>query len=265
MGDEPRDNLQRMFADRQRVERARRHVDEVLRAAGPVAVIALDLDRSAVVRRRGVREKRALVWQLHALIRSAIPGTATFLDSGSRDEGWIVLAGPDAGLAAHLAGRLRALVASHDFELQDGTAVRLTASLGIVRSPLHGTTGAGLLWAAGEAMWHAKRTRDAVHEPSGPIPVTRKEFPVTAGQRERLAVLARHTGRPVSSLFHEAMELLLENHAPRWHWIVEMGGPTAGDGGEAAEAAETAETGEAEAASDGRVAGAAQAAPAEFG
>jgi GGDEF domain-containing protein len=228
MGDEPHDNLQRMFADTKRVELARRYVDDLLRSGKDVVIIALDLDRSGVVRRRGVREKRALVWQLHSVIRSAIPDTVTFLDSGSRDEGWIVLAARDAGYAPELADRLRVLIAGHDFRLADGEAVWLTASLGVVRSPLHGTTGTDLLWAASEAMWHAKRTRNAVYAPAGPIPVTRKPFSITKAQQHDLAELARRNGRSIDSLFHEALLLLLENHAPRWHWIVEMQGPTAG-------------------------------------
>jgi hypothetical protein len=59
MGDEPQHNLQRMFADMKRVDLARRFLDDVLRKGTDVFLIAVDLDRSAVVRRRGVREERA--------------------------------------------------------------------------------------------------------------------------------------------------------------------------------------------------------------
>lgn len=240
MGDEPKDNLQRMYADVRRVARAQRYVDDVLRTGTGVHVVVVDLDRSAVVRRRGVREKRSLVTQLHAVIRSNVPASATFLDSGSRDEGWIVLTGPDGVTAPRLAERLRVLIGAHDFHLIDGEAVRLTASFGVVRSPLHGTTGADLLWAAGEALWQAKQTRDAVYVAEAPIAVTPRDFPVQVDQLRTLTALAERTGRSVDSLCHEALQLLLENHAPRWHWIVEKQGPTAGaPGGARVEGATT--------------------------
>jgi GGDEF domain-containing protein len=227
-GDEPRHNLQRMFADTLRVEQARRYLDDLLEAGVEPTVIAVDLDRSAVVRRRGVGEKRRLVVQLHDLIRAELPRGATFLDSGSRDEGWVVLTvtGPDTPLS--IAEGLRARIAEWDFRMSDGERVRLTASLGIVCSALHGRTGADLLWAAGEALWQAKLTRDAVHLAEEPIAVAARRFPITEEQRRALVGLAGHTHRSVESLFHEALQLLLENHAPRWHWIVDMGGPTAG-------------------------------------
>jgi GGDEF domain-containing protein len=227
MGDEPEDNLRRMFADMRRVAIARRHLDDAL-GGGRLHVIAVDLDRSAVVRRRGVREKRLLVIQLHELIGRCLPSGATFLDSGSRDEGWIVLTDADAGAASRLAEEIRVRIAGNDFRLADGVVVRLTASLGIVSSPMHGTTGADLLWSAGEALWHAKRERNVVYAADRPIPVEPRSVATTAEQQRSLADLARRTGRPIESLLHEALQLLLENHAPRWHWIVDRAGPTAG-------------------------------------
>lgn len=227
MGDEPEDNLRRMFADMKRVARARGYIDDVLHDVPALHILAIDLDRSAVVRSRGVRQKRLLVTQLHELIGSSIPETATFLDSGSRDEGWIVLPRGDVAEAARLADRLRRVTAGHDFRLADGLDVRLTASLGVVRSPLHGRTGQDLLWAAGEALWQAKQTRDAVYVAETAIPVEPMAFRVTVDQHARLASLAHRSGRSVDSLFHEALGLLLENHAPRWHWIVDMEGRTA--------------------------------------
>ncbi|TDD11648.1 hypothetical protein [Nonomuraea diastatica] len=228
MGDEPQHNLQRMFADMKRVEFARRFVDDVLRGGTDVSIIAVDLDRSAVVRRRGVREKRHLVVQLHEVVRAALPEKATFLDSGSRDEGWIVLTTDDPHEPSRLAEQLHQLIGKHDFRLIDGDGVRLTASLGVARSPLHGRTGQDLLWAVGEALWHAKLTRDAVHVADAPVEVQPQTFPITVEQQRQLDALSRRTGRSVDSLFHEALHLLLENHAPRWHWIVEKRGPTAG-------------------------------------
>jgi predicted signal transduction protein with EAL and GGDEF domain len=106
--------------------------------------------------------------------------------------------------------------------------VRLTASLGVARSPLHGSTGQDLLWAVGEALWQAKRTRDAVYVADAPVAVEPQTFRITVEQQRQLAALSRRTGRSDDSLFHEALQLLLENHAPRWHWIVEKRGPTPG-------------------------------------
>ncbi|MGP3928794.1 hypothetical protein [Nonomuraea sp. KM88] len=228
MGDEPQHNLQRMFADMKRVELARHFVDDVLRKGTDVFIIAVDLDRSAVVRRRGVKEKRHLVVQLHELLRSALPEQATFLDSGSRDEGWIVLTPDDPHEPTRLAERLHQLIGGHVFRLIDGEEVRLTASLGVARSPLHGSTGQDLLWAVGEALWQAKLTRDAVYVADAPVAVEPQTFRITVEQQRQLAALSRRTGRPDDSLFHEALQLLLENHAPRWHWIVEKRGPTPG-------------------------------------
>ncbi|MFI9842509.1 diguanylate cyclase domain-containing protein [Nonomuraea sp. NPDC051941] len=217
-----------MFADVGRVNLAREHVDRVLRAETDVSIIAIDLDRSAVVRRRGVAEKRLLVTQLHQLIRSALPGHAVFLDSGSRDEGWIVLTSDHRSEAQLLAERLRTLIPVSDFRLSTGEAVRLTASFGVVRSPMHGRTGQDLLWSVGEALWQAKLTRDTVHLACTPIAVESSAYSITVDQKRRLTALAQRTGRSVDSLLHEALQLLLENHAPRWHWIVEKRGPVAG-------------------------------------
>jgi diguanylate cyclase (GGDEF)-like protein len=226
-GDEPQDNLQRMYSDTTRVARARRHLDDLARVGEPFSLVAIDLDRSTVVRRRGVLEKRELVRQMHELLRAELPAGAVFLDSGSRDEGWIVLP-DDLEVAADLAERLRLHIRTHQFVLLDGTPVSLTASFGVIRAPSHGRTGVDLLWAAGEALWQAKRDRDAVHVASEPIPVSRYEAVVTVDQERALDGIARRTGRSRDSLVHEALQLLLENHAPRWHWIVERGGPTAG-------------------------------------
>ena len=135
----------------------------------------------------------------------------------------------DGTSAPQLAERLRMLIAGHQFRLTGGAEVRLTASFGVVRSPLHGTTGIDLIWAAGEALWWAKQTRDAVHVAEKPIAVAPRSVQVTVDQQLMLADLAERLGRSVDSLVHEAMQLLLENHAPRWHWIVELRGPTAGE------------------------------------
>lgn len=64
-----------MFGDMQRVDQARRYLDEVLRTGTGVSIIAVDRDRPTVVRRRGVGEKHRLVMQFPALIRSHIPET----------------------------------------------------------------------------------------------------------------------------------------------------------------------------------------------
>lgn len=229
MGDEPQDNLRRMFADMRRVDRARRFLDGLLQTGADLTIIALDLDRSAVVRRRGVGEKRRLVVQLHELVRSGIPADATFLDSGSRDEGWIVLSSATGAAARRIAYDLRTRVAEWDFRMSDGEQVRLTVSLGIVRASLHGTTGMDLLWAAGEALWQAKLTRNAVCVAQSPIEVVPHTFSIPDDQRRQLAHLADRTRRSIESLVHESLQLLLENHAPRWHWIVDRGGPVAGE------------------------------------
>jgi GGDEF domain-containing protein len=226
LGDEPVHNLQRMFADTQRVAYARGQLDELIKKGEPFSILAIDLDKSTVVRRRGVAEKRRLVVELHDLIRAQLPSDAMFFDSGSRDEGWIVL--PAGADARALAESMRTMIREHPFILSDGSAVQLTASLGVITWPEHGGSGQDLLWSAGEALWYAKLDRDMVYVLNGPVPSTTIEVLVDADKYSALHALAADEGRTVDSLVHEAQQLLLENHAPRWHWIVEMGGPTAG-------------------------------------
>jgi diguanylate cyclase (GGDEF)-like protein len=216
-------NLRRIVEDSLRIEQGLARLEDLLvtERERDVALLLVDLDNSAAVRREGIEAKVSLVTQAVELLRSQVPSDSLVLDSGTRDETLVACPGGDEAAGLELAQRLLEAVRSHSFKLPSGRSVRLTASIGVaVRSDE--ARAFDLSWAAAQAMREAKQRGDtaAVFRDVG------REVSLLVLRRHvaALHVLASSLGRSPESVVREAITRLLEKHGGMWYWAVERGG-----------------------------------------
>jgi two-component system cell cycle response regulator len=124
----------------------------------PLSVVMLDLDEfKAVNDRHGHAAGDAVLGQVGDLMATRLRGS----DHGGRyggEEFLMVLGGTDAGGALVFAERLRMGIEDCDVRIDDGSVLRVTASLGIAElSAAHQTPG-DLVAEADEALYRAKQT-----------------------------------------------------------------------------------------------------------
>jgi GGDEF domain-containing protein len=216
--DGPTDNLRRILVDGLRIRAGERLVDEKIAAGslpGPVTIIMVDLDSSATVRARGIEAKIALVRESRDRVRAQVPGGGLVIDSGTRDETYVVMSetGDDRGRT--VAEALRKAVADRPFSIVGvDDPVRLTASVGyaVVDTP---TSAADLFTRAREALHAAKQLRDCVRTVvSVPTEVTfTVPQPVLAG--------LERAGMELSEAVWVGLRALDEKHGGISHWAVE--------------------------------------------
>jgi diguanylate cyclase (GGDEF)-like protein/putative nucleotidyltransferase with HDIG domain len=89
----------------------------------------------------------------------------------------ILLPGTDTDEAVFLAERVRSAVESCEIPLKDGATLRCTVSVGVAGYPDHGKEFSDLIRLADEAMYQAKRTRNAVARAGEPHAVPRLSTP----------------------------------------------------------------------------------------
>src|SRR5690606_4913653 len=121
----------------------------------PIGLLAIDLDRFKRINDRfGHLVGDQAIGDTGRLFQAALPGRALAARLGG-EEFVVLLTGADAGGAADLAERLRAVVAARPLQLAD-SAVLLTVSIGVAwaRAPL--PTLRPLLLRADEALYQAK-------------------------------------------------------------------------------------------------------------
>lgn len=112
-----------------------------------------------------------------------------------------MLPGTDAREATYLAERVRAAVEAHEFDIDDGRTVRCTVSIGVAAYPDHGDDMASLLRRADTAMYHAKRTRNAVSCAEGLPPAALPQAqPSSETAAEPAPARPPRTGRTIALL-----------------------------------------------------------------
>ncbi|MDX3078381.1 hypothetical protein [Streptomyces sp. MI02-7b] len=163
--DRPQDNLRRILLDGIRLRVGERRVDELLAAgtlAGPIAVLMLDIDGTAAIRAKGIDAKIELVLACRDRVSTVLPDDAVVVDSGTRDETYVILTGAAAVSAADLAERVRACVEDQPFALSCfAQSQPVTLSVGyVVRD--HLGAAAELMALGREAQHVAKQVRNCV-------------------------------------------------------------------------------------------------------
>jgi len=227
------ENLVRMLRDRWRVEAGQRLLDSRLRAGmygdGTVAAALLDLDGSGAVRAHGIDAKIELVQQTHALVRALVPPNTLLVDSGTRDETYLVLpAHSDAAGLVDLAERIRLAIRQYAFTMSGMAGpVRLTTSIGCAVTPVV-ASGGSVFARLREALGAAKVTRDAVRFLDAEPPSSADETPcVVDVPASTLDAIERFNGDR-EEVLRTGLWALVEKHGPIWYWIGERAGALRG-------------------------------------
>jgi len=133
-----------------------------LRVRRPLAILFADLDHFKQVNDRyghdaGDRVLRAVSTRLTSVLRKN-----DVLARFGGEEFVVLLPGTESAEAMYLAERLRSAVQHHAFELDDGTQLHRSISIGVAVCPDDGSDAAALIKQADRAMYRAKQTRNAV-------------------------------------------------------------------------------------------------------
>ena len=214
-----------MLADRWRIEAGERrlnHLIDIGTLTGPVGALLVDIDRSGPIRARGIAAKVRLVGQLQQLIRELTPAHSITIDSGSRDEIYLVLPDASAREILSLSERIRAAVAAHPFDVFAPSAVRVTASVGCVLIP-SANSGGEVLERTRDALHQAKQVRDYVYFASTADTRT-ISFPVRAA----LVGALEQRGCDMARVLHTGISALKEKHGAMWHWVAKKAGAERG-------------------------------------
>ncbi|MNB80287.1 response regulator PleD [compost metagenome] len=222
----PMDNLQRIYSDNKRIEEGQQILNDILESwdsRSNIYILALDIDGSAEVRKHGIEAKINLVRQLQNRVNDILQDERALIDSGTRDEMFVIDISQDETEVINLAENIRSMVESEAFylDLKENEKVNLTVSIGISKAPQYGKNSFDLLWSAKEALKTAKTQKNCIVTlddiKSSPF---HESF--TQSQLEMLSLLGEYLGRDQESLIHEALSRLFDKHGGIWYWGVEQ-------------------------------------------
>ncbi|WP_240419158.1 diguanylate cyclase domain-containing protein [Paenibacillus periandrae] len=221
----PTDNIVRIYEDSKRIEEGQKAINTFLSEnlpKGDVYLIALDMDGSALFRNRSIEAKIFLVKQLKELLLCHITPERLIVDSGTRDEMFIVFQTDNQDEALQYAEEIRSLIKGNRFILEENKdeTIYLTASIGVTVAPKLADNAFDLIWSAKEALKKAKETRDTIVCMEVHSLVTVQNL-LSDDQKEMLLSLSDYFGRTEESLIHEAVLRLFEKHGPMWYWGVD--------------------------------------------
>ncbi len=143
----------------------------------PFTVLFLDLDHFKEVNdEHGHLVGSKLLVEVARVLRSCVRDEDVLVRYGG-DEFVALLVGIDSGTGIKVAERVRRAIEDHRFLSREGSAVRVTASIGLASWPEHARTKPEVLELADRAMYRGKRsTRNVVYRASTDWP------PVPAGE-----------------------------------------------------------------------------------
>ena len=164
------------------VKRARRYQQ-------PLSVLFMDLDFfKGVNDRHGHLTGSRVLIEVAAVIRRCVRDTDVMVRYGG-DEYTILLPSTDSVGAMIVAERIRVSIAECAFKSEDGTALNLTASIGVASFPEHAKEKRDILRMADAAMYHGKaKGRNVVYLASAllePVAAAEQRETHAAENRER--------------------------------------------------------------------------------
>ncbi len=153
-------------------------LDREMAGGRPFTVLFMDLDRFKDVNdHHGHLSGSKLLVDVGRVLRSCVRDEDVLVRYGG-DEYVTVLAGIDSGGGLKVAERIRRAIEDNRFLSNEGSRVRVTASIGLASFPEHARTKAEILDLADRAMYRGKRTtRNVVYMASKDLP------PVPEGER----------------------------------------------------------------------------------
>ena len=148
-----------VYSHRHLQDRVRQETARAARGHAPLSVLMIDLDDFKRINDEhghlaGDRVLRAIAGALRAAVR-----TSDVVARYGGDEFVVLMPDTDESEARRVAERAEAAVASLVHPMADGSAVRVTCSLGLSLHPRDGRSGKALLRAADAAMYTHKRSR----------------------------------------------------------------------------------------------------------
>lgn len=227
--EKPEENILRIYEDNKKVEEGQMVLNRILKdnmSIGKVHLLLVDLDGSSEVRALGINAKLQLVEQMKAKLNSILDSNYYLIDSGTRDEMFIVLPLTVNEEVVNFAEYVRSAIEKHQFHInvdnESTLNVHLTVSIGITEAPSFGTNAADLMFTAKEALIEAKKVKNRAVKIDDSIISSRiyKSY-LSEGQVTMLENLAEHTGRTTDSLILESLDRLFNKHKALWHWGVE--------------------------------------------
>lgn len=157
------------------------HLDEEisisLHSGRPFGVVMMDLDGFKVVNDTYGHEcGDDILRQVAKNIQDSLR-TSDFIARYGGDEMTLILPDTDLPQAAHVARKIQSQLTSMEFKLPDGKTISLGVTGGIALYPKHADTASGLLRAADEALYkakkHARGTFMAARGPTGELTTPR--------------------------------------------------------------------------------------------
>jgi diguanylate cyclase (GGDEF)-like protein len=172
-----------VYSHRHLQDRVRQETARAARAHAPLSVLMVDLDDFKRVNdehghQAGDRVLRAIAGALRAAVR-----TSDVVARYGGDEFVVLMPDTDEGEAKNVAARAEAAVADLVHPMADGSAVRISCSVGLALHPQDGRTGKELMRAADAKMYRHKRSRSAharrTREGSSKAPAAASRPPVS--------------------------------------------------------------------------------------
>ena len=133
-----------------------KEIERAARFSRPLALLMLDLDHFKLVNDvHGHQRGDAVLIELAERVRRTVRDVDTLARYGG-EEFVVVLPETDEKGAVQAAERINAVVRRHAFGVADEEPLEITVSIGVALFPAHGTSSAGLLRRADEALYTAK-------------------------------------------------------------------------------------------------------------
>ncbi len=158
-----------VYSHRHLQDRVRQETARAARAHSPLSVLMVDLDDFKRINdehghQAGDRVLRAIAGALRAAVR-----TSDVVARYGGDEFVVLMPDTDESEGKHVAARAEAAVAGLEHPMADGSAVRVTCSVGLALHPRDGRTGKELMRAADARMYRHKRARATRDRRAGQI------------------------------------------------------------------------------------------------